>query len=89
MAKKIAMQNVPIATCGQFVVKEDNDSESLIHAHRGEQSIGRELHVWFSREILKKWAIDGAVVILRCETSVNGERRFSPFPTGNVLAIHF
>lgn len=71
------------ATWGYVVIKEDKGHEPLIHVNRQQKDVKSKLYFWFPGKSLKKQVPDGAAVILRCEASRNGERRFSPIGTGN------
>jgi hypothetical protein len=92
MGKIIVVQNQLIlppsakpqsVTWGTVMVKQDNGGSPLIHVHRGEESVDRELVVWVPDKVLKKLVPDGAVVVLRSETFADGERRFSPIGKGD------
>ena len=69
-------------TWGQVEIREDSDHKPLIHIHRREQVASTHLCVWCPDGALKENVPEGAVVILRCEHALDGERRFSPIGTG-------
>lgn len=85
MAKRriILPPRANVGAWGRVGTAEDNGSPPLIHVHCEQQDIQRELAVWVPNKALKNLVPEGAVVILRCETAGDGERRFSPIGTGN------
>lgn len=71
------------ATWGHVLVKDDPGHPPLIHVHRPQKTVERKLYAWVPDKVLQRLVPDGTVVILRCETLQDGERRFSPIGVGN------
>ncbi len=72
----------PSTTWGYVKIKEDLGHQPLIYVNCPKKGATLNHYTWWPGEDLKGEVVDGSVVILRCETTHDGERHFSPIGTG-------
>ena len=73
------------AAWGRVEIKEDPGHEPLVHFNRSQADVTSKLCIWWPGKALQrqKQLLDSFAVALRCSTTADGERRFSPIGRGD------